>query len=267
MKESAEYLTVAVKAARAAGRILMRSYGKLTRADLSQKGDSDWVTTIDHASEETIIRILIKAFPDHTVKAEESSPTAAESVYQWLIDPLDGTINYMHQFPAFCISIALAVSGQLEVGVVYDPLREELFTARRGYGSRLNGRRIRVSTQEVIRESLLATGFPLRAKERLNAYLESFRRVFLETGSIRRAGSAALDLAYTACGRFDGFWEMALSSWDMAAGALLVEEAGGEVTDFFGKNSYLSSGHIAAGNPVIRARLVEILTPVFYGRM
>ena len=267
MNDSARYLSVAVQAAKAAGKILMRHYGKLTPVDLAQKGDSDWVTTVDHASEETIIRILMKKFPDHTVKAEESAPTAAASVYQWLIDPLDGTINYIHSFPAFCVSIALAVSGRLEVGVVYDPLRDELFTARRGFGTRLNGRRIRVSPQRAIRESLLATGFPLRAKQRLNAYLESFRRVFLETGSIRRAGSAALDLAYTACGRFDGFWEMALSSWDMAGGALLVQEAGGEVTDFFGKDSYLSSGYIAAGNPAIRARLVEILTPVFYGRI
>ncbi|MBI3616268.1 MAG: inositol monophosphatase [Candidatus Omnitrophica bacterium] len=266
-ESSAKFLSVAVRAARAAGSILMRRYGKLTKADLAEKGDSDWVTTIDHASERTIIQILMKAFPDHTVKAEESAPTAAAGSYQWLIDPLDGTINYIHQFPAFCVSIALAQYGQLEVGVVFDPLRKELFTARRGHGARLNGRRIHVSRQTSIRETLLATGFPLRAKERLNAYLESFRRIFMETGSIRRAGSAALDLAYTACGRFDGFWEMSLSSWDMAAGALLVKEAGGEVTDFFDKEGYLVNGHIAAGNPAIRGRLVEILTPIFYGRL
>ncbi len=265
--ESVRHLEVAVQASKAAGRILMRNLGRLQRADLFRKGEYDWVTTIDRASEEAILRIITRAFPDHTILAEESAPGASPSAWQWMVDPLDGTINYIHRFPMFCVSIALARFGKPEVGVVYDPVREELFTARRGQGARLNGRKIRVSSNNNFRESMLATGFPLRAKARLNAYLESFRRIFLETGSIRRAGSAALDLAYTACGRFDGFWEMSLASWDTAAGSLLVEEAGGIVTDFFGTDQYLSNGHIAAGNTWIQPRLVELLKPVFVGRL
>jgi myo-inositol-1(or 4)-monophosphatase len=260
---SERYLSVAVKAVRQAGRILMSHLGRLKAPDVMRKGPSDWVTTVDHASEEAIVKALTKAFPDHTVKAEESAPTTASSSYQWLIDPLDGTVNYIHRFPMFGISVALLRFGVLEVGVVYDPLREEMFTARRGHGAWLNGRRIRVSGQPLLKESLLATGFPFRAKRYLDPYLASFRRIFLETGSIRRAGSAALDLAYTACGRLDGFWEMALSPWDMAAGALLIQEAGGRVSDFFGRDTYLEAGHITAGNRSIHPRLVRILTPIF----
>lgn len=261
------HLAVAVRAAQAAGRVLMGHLGKLKKSDIRRKGRLDWVTTVDRASEEAILRILTRVFPNHTVKAEESSPSAAASPTQWLIDPLDGTVNYIHRFPMFSVSIALMLHGALEVGVVYDPWRKELFTAQRGRGARLNGRPIRVSRHPSLRESLLATGFPFRAKERLEIYLESFRRVFLETGSIRRAGSAALDLAYVACGRLDGFWELFLSSWDVAAGALLIQEAGGKVSDFFGAPSYLASGHVLAGNPAIHSRLVEILTPVFRGKV
>ena len=262
-----KYLSVAIEAARVAGRILTGNLGKLKRSDVSQKGDSDWVTSIDRASEQAIIRILKKAFPGHTVKAEESAPRTAASDCQWLIDPLDGTSNYIHQFPMFSVSIALMQSGVLEVGVVYDPQRKEFFTARRGHGAYLNGRRIRVSRHPMLKEAMLATGFPFRAKRLFPLYLESFRQLFLETGTIRRAGSAALDLAYTACGRVDGFWEMALSPWDMAAGALLIKEAGGKVSDFFGESNYLTTGHIAAGNPLIHARMTHILTPLFNGKV
>lgn len=263
MPESTRYLEVAVKAARAGGRILMASLGKLKPSDVRKKGESDWVTTIDHASEKAIIRIVKRAFPNHTVKAEESAPKAAASPFQWLIDPLDGTVNYMHGFPMFCVSIALSKRGVLEVGVVYDPLRKELFTAQRGRGACLNGKPIAVTKRPALKESLLATGFPFRAQRHLDLYLESFRRIFLETGWIRRAGSAALDLAYTACGRVDGFWEMSLSPWDVAAGALLIEEAGGKVSDFFGDSRYLETGHITAGNPAVHKQLVKILSPVF----
>ncbi len=245
----------------------MRHLGRLKTGEVVRKGKSDWVTRIDHASEDAIIRVLAKAFPNHSMKAEESSPEAKASPYQWLIDPLDGTVNYIHSFPFFGVSIALMKEGVLEVGAVYDPCRQELFTARRGRGAWLNGRRIRVSRHPGLRESLLATGFPFRARENLDLYLKSFRRVFLETGSIRRAGSAAIDLAYTACGRFDGFWEMALSSWDMAAGALLIQEAGGKVSDFLGKQTYLETGHITAGNPAVHPRLVRILRPIFRGKI
>ena len=266
-RDSARHLKVAIRAAKKAGKILLGSLGKLKESDVSRKGKSDWVTTVDRASEEAIIRVLTRAFPDHTIKAEESFPSTAASPHQWLIDPLDGTVNYIHQFPMFSISIALLSHGFLEVGVVYDPWRKELFTAERDRGAFLNGRRIRVSRHPTLQESLLATGFPFRAKGYLDLYLESFRRIFLETGSIRRAGSAALDLAYVACGRLDGFWEMFLSSWDVAAGALLIEEAGGKVSDFYGKGAYLDSGNIVAGNPAVHARLVEILTPLFQGKV
>ncbi len=263
MRESARYLSAAVEAAQAGGKILMARLGKLQSSEVRRKGGTDWVTAVDHASEAAIIRVLKKAFPEHSIKAEESSPQAKAAPFQWLVDPLDGTSNYIHRFPAFCVSLALAREGKLEVGVVFDPLRNELFTACRGEGARLNGRPIHVSKVRKLSDTLLATGFPVRGKGKIDLYLASFRRIFLKTGIIRRAGSAALDLAYTACGRMDGFWEMCLSPWDMAAGALLVTEAGGRVSDFFGGDRYLESGNITAGNPAIHPQLVEVLTPLF----
>ena len=267
MSESARALSVAVEAAHVAGAILLKGLGTLKKTDVALKGESDWVTSLDRASEKAVIRVLTKAFPDHTVKAEESAPKAAASSCQWLIDPLDGTSNYIHQFPMFCVSIALLKDGFLEVGVVYDPQKKELFTARRGHGAWLNGRPIRVSRHLTLKEGMLATGFPFRAKKLFPLYHESFRQIFLRTGTIRRAGSAALDLAYTACGRVDGFWEMALAPWDMAAGALLIQEAGGRVTDFYGRKKFLETGHIAAGNPAIHRQLTRILTPIFRGKL
>jgi len=264
---SAHYLSVAVDAARAGGRVLLKNLGTLKRSDVMEKGSSDWVTTIDHASEKAIIRIIKEFFPQHAIKAEESAPKARAAAYQWLIDPLDGTVNFIHSFPMFCVSIALMQERELEVGVIYDPVRKELFTARRGQGAWLNGRRIHVDRRPTFKGALLATGFPFRAQEQLDPYLESFRRIFLKTGAIRRAGSAALDLAYTACGRFSGFWEMALSPWDMAAGALLVQEAGGKVSDFFGKDSYLNDGHIVVANPALHKQLTAILAPIFRGKL
>ncbi len=256
-----------MKAAQAGGRVLLRHWGRLRVGQVRKKGRYDWVTDVDHASEEAILRVIRKAFPRHAIRAEETAPRATGRS-QWLIDPLDGTVNYVHSFPFFAVSVAFAQDGVLEVGVVYDPIREELFTAftaLRGRGAWLNGRRIRVSKVRGFAESLLATGFPFRAKEHLGLYLKSFRRIFMETGSIRRAGSAAMDLAYTACGRMDGFWEMSLSAWDIAAGALLILEAGGKVSDFEGGQTYLESGHIAAANPFLHPKLVKILTPIFRG--
>ena len=259
-------LEVAVRAAQAGGKILLRHWGNLKSGQVRKKGKWDWVTDVDHASEKAILRVIRAAFPEHAIVAEETAPEAAGR-YEWLIDPLDGTVNYVHSFPFFAVSIAFASNGILEVGVVYDPIRRELFTARRGEGAWLNGRRIRVSKVRNFEQSMLATGFPFRARGLVDVYLQSFRRIFMETGSIRRAGSAAMDLAYTACGRMDGFWEMALSSWDMAAGALLIQEAGGKVSDFLGQQTYLTSGHIAAGNSFLHPKLVKILTPIFRGRM
>lgn len=264
---SGRHLEIAVRAARTAGRILLRRMNSLKPAQIRRKGKHDWVTDVDHASEEEILRIIRHAFPAHSIRAEESGASGASGGYEWFVDPLDGTVNYMHRFPMFAVSIALAHRGVVQVGVVYDPLRGELFTAERGKGARLNGRRIRVTRCSGFEEALLATGFPFRAKEHMDLYLSSFRKVFLKTGSIRRAGSAAVDLAYVACGRMDGFWEMALSPWDIAAGALLVEEAGGRVTDFFGGPGYLGTGHILAGTPALHRKLVALLAPIFRGRI
>ncbi len=265
--ESRRYLSVAVGAAQAGGKLLLANLGKLSSSQVQKKGLYDWVTAMDHRSEEAIIRIIQRAFPRHAIQAEESSPMASRGAFVWLIDPLDGTVNYIHRFPMFGVSIALVYEGRLQVGVVYDPQKKECFTALRGEGARLNGRRIQVSRHPRLEEAMLATGFPFRAKRQLDLYLESFRRVFLRTGSIRRAGSAAIDLAYAACGRVDGFWEMALAPWDMAAGALLIEEAGGKVSDFFGEGNYLERGHIAAGSPAVHRALVKLLAPLFRGRI
>lgn len=260
-------LAVAVKAAVAGGKVLASHVGRLKGSDVRRKGSADWVTRIDHLSEKTILGIIRREFPDHSILAEESAPHAEAGLYQWIVDPLDGTVNFIHGFPMFCVSIGLAKNGVLQVGVIYDPLRKELFTAVRGRGARLNGRRIHVVSGSSLKGMLINTGFPFRASRHLGIYLKSFEAVFRETGAVRRAGSAALDMAYTACGRAGGFWEMALSPWDMAAGALLIEEAGGKVSNFFGKPTYLHEGNVAAGSPAVHKRLVRILTPIFKGKL
>ncbi len=263
MNPNQAVLSVAVRAALAGGRVLSSHVGRLRISDVKQKGPSDWVTRIDHLSEKTILRIIRGVFPEHIIVAEESPFDARSGDCQWFIDPLDGTVNFIHAFPMFCVSIAMAKKGIMQVGVIYDPLRKELFTAVRGKGAYLNGRRIRVTSKTSLKGTLITTGFPFRAQKQLDLYLKSFRAVFMKTGAIRRAGSAALDLAYSACGRAGGFWEMALSPWDMAAGALIVEEAGGRVSNFLGKSSYMTDGHIAAGSPLVHAGLVKILKPLF----
>lgn len=267
MSESAKALEMGIKAARAGAKVLMSRLNKLKRSNISKKGKHDWVTDADKASEKAILAVLRKAFPGHSIKAEESAPGEALQDRQWLIDPLDGTVNYMHGFPMFCVSIAFVERGRLEAGVVYDPVREELFTARRGHGAYLNGKRLRVTRCKKFEEALISTGFPFRMKEKMDLYIGSFRRVFLHTGSIRRAGSAALDLSYVACGRMDGFWEMSLAPWDMAAGALLIREAGGAVTDFQGGPRFLQTGHVMAGNPAIHGKLARLLVPYFRGKI
>ena len=245
----------------------MGRLGTLRKSQIWRKGEFDWVTDADRSAERVILRTIRSAYPDHSIQAEESAPIGKGTGWRWLVDPLDGTVNYMHSFPIFSVSIALARDGILEAGVVYDPTRDELFTARKGRGARLNGRRIRVSPNNGLDCALLSTGFPFRAKEHTGVYLKSFRRIFVETGSIRRAGSAALDLAYIACGRMDGFWEMALAPWDVGAGALLIREAGGVVTDFFGRDRFLDRGHILAGTPGVHRQLLCLLSPIFRGRI
>lgn len=254
---------VAVEAAQAAGQVLMRSLGRLRQDQIAAKGASDYVTALDRRAEAMIIRLIRRRFPRHGVMAEESGRRRTPSAYEWIIDPIDGTTNYIHQFPAFCVSIGVAYEGRMAVGVIYDPWRQELFHGLQGLGAYCNRTRIHVATRRRLSECLVATGFPFRIRARLEPYLCSFRKVFLKSSGIRRAGSAALDLAYTACGRVDGFWEMGLSPWDIAAGTLLVEEAGGVVSDFAGGATQMRYGSVVVANPRVHAQLVRLLRPIF----
>ena len=253
-------LNIAIRAARAAGNVITRHMEHIQGLPVNEKGRNDFVTEVDRQAESVIIQTLLKAYPDHAILAEESG-TQGTSDYRWIIDPLDGTTNYLHGFPQFAVSIALMYRDTLDQGVVYDPLRQELFTASNGRGAFLNDRRIRVSRQKYLRGALLGTGFPFKEQERLDDYLKTFRALFPETAGIRRAGAASLDLAYVACGRLDGFWEFGLMPWDMAAGALLIRESGGFISDLSGNDDYLSSGDVAAGNPDIQKLLLQMVSP------
>jgi len=240
-------LNTAIKAARRAGSIILRYADQLDRLDVETKGRNDFVTAVDRAAEDEILFHIKKAYPDHAILAEESGPQEG-SDYRWIIDPLDGTTNFLHGYPQYAVSIAVTHKDQLDQAVVYDPLRDELFTASRGVGAQLNDRRIRVSQTKSMEKALLGTGFPFKAQEHLEVWIDSFRDLIQECSGIRRAGSAALDLAHVACGRLDGFWEIGLKPWDMAAGALLIQEAGGVISDFGGGHEYLTSGNIICAN-------------------
>ena len=247
-------LNVAVKAARRAGALLVRYQDRLEKVKIEDKGRNDFVTEVDRMAEEDIVDTIHYLYPNHTILAEESgsdkSPTGeeVEDEYQWIIDPLDGTANYIHGQPHFCVSIALKWKGQLECGVVFDPLREELFTATRGHGAQLNSRRIRVSGQGRLGRSSLAAEFPTYQPDRLNDSLKVFKAMVPRVANVRCSGSAALNLAYVAAGRLEGYWQDCLDPWDMAAGALLVREAGGLVSDHNGSQDYLENGSIVSGN-------------------
>lgn len=253
-------LNIAIKAARKAGSLILRHMDRLDGLTVSLKGRNDYVSEVDRQAEEEIVAILRRAYPQHGILAEEGGSQAGDE-YKWIIDPLDGTTNYLHGFPQFAISIALERRGHMEQGVVYDPLREELFTASRGVGAFLNDRRVRVSTIKTLEGSLLGTGFPFRHQQHLDAYLETFRALHGDPAGIRRAGSAALDLAYVAAGRLDGFWEIGLKIWDTAAGSLLVQEAGGMVGDFGGGDDFLHTGNVVAGNPRVYAAILQAIAP------
>ncbi|MDH5485625.1 MAG: inositol-1-monophosphatase [Gammaproteobacteria bacterium] len=254
-------LNIAIRAASSAGNVILRNMDKIDRLTIEVKAKNDFVTQVDHKAEKAIIDTLLQAYPDHSILGEETGLTDNNSDYQWIIDPLDGTTNYLHGFPQFAVSIALAHKGRLEAAVVFDPVKNEMFTASKGNGAQLNDRRIRVTTQKNLPGALLGTGFPFKQPEHLDTYLATFKAVHPDTAGIRRAGSAALDLAYVAAGRLDGFWEIGLSPWDMAAGALLVREAGGIVTDFSGKANYLETGNIVAGAPKLYPALYEAIKP------
>ncbi|HEX5629068.1 MAG TPA: inositol monophosphatase family protein [Usitatibacteraceae bacterium] len=255
-------LNTAVKAARKAGSIITRASSEIDRLTVRRKQHNDFVSEVDHAAEEAIIRTLREAYPSHAFLGEEggASSPAAGSEYLWIIDPLDGTTNFLHGFPQYCVSIALKHKGVLQQAVVYDPNRNELFTATRGAGAFLNDRRIRVSATDKFEDSLIGTGFPFREFAHFDDYLRMFAAVTRRVAGVRRPGAAALDLAWVAAGRMDGFWEMGLSPWDMAGGALLVREAGGMVSDFEAGEGFLESGRIVAANPKVFSTLLEAIT-------
>ncbi len=257
-------LNTAVKAARKAAAIINRASLDLDLIRVTSKGQRDFVTEVDRAAEATIIDILSTAYPQHGFLAEESgaSHKDGQAEYVWIIDPLDGTTNFIHGFPQYAVSIGLQHRGQLTQAVIYDPTRNELFTASRGRGAFLNDRRIRVSRRSKLREALIGTGFPFRQLEHLDEYVRMFKRITEETAGIRRPGAAALDLAYVAAGRLDGFWEFGLSPWDMAAGALLIIEAGGLVSDFDGEQNFLATGNLACGAPKIHEQLLTLVQEV-----
>ncbi len=253
-------LNIAVRAARSAGNLIVRYIDRLDTLSVTSKKRNDFVSEVDRLAEDEIIRILRKAYPSHGILAEETGAHKGDE-YVWVIDPLDGTTNFLHGFPQFAVSIALKHKGRIEQAVVYDPLRQELFTASRGAGALLNDRRVRVSRLPGLEGALLGTGFPFKMQQHLDAYLAMFKSLFPETAGIRRAGSAALDLAYVAAGRLDGFWEIGLSEWDMAAGVLLVQEAGGLVGDFGGGHDFLATGNVIAGSPKVFAAMVKAIHP------
>lgn len=254
-------LNIAIKAARRAGQIINRASNDLDLLKVSTKQPNDFVTEVDKAAEAAIIETLLEAYPGYGILAEESGLQAAKGgeEYQWIIDPLDGTTNFIHGLPQYAISIALAKGNSIEQAVIFDPNRNELFTASKGGGAFLNERRIRVSRRTKLQESLIGTGFPYRMFDHIDLYLAIFKELAQKTAGQRRPGAASLDLAYVACGRYDGFWEFGLAPWDMAAGALLISEAGGLIGDLRGEANYLETGNVIAGTPKVFAPLLKLI--------
>ncbi|WP_213989997.1 inositol-1-monophosphatase [Sodalis sp. dw_96] len=250
-------LNIAIRAARKAGNLIAKHYETPDAVEASQKGDNDFVTNVDREAERLIIEVIRKSYPQHTVISEECGElTGEDQDVQWIIDPLDGTTNFIKHLPHFAVSIAVRIKGRTEVAVVYDPMRNELFTSSRGQGTQLNGYRLRGSTARDLDGTILATGFPFKAKQHAATYINLLGKLFTQCADFRRSGSAALDLAYVAAGRVDGFFEIGLKPWDYAGGDLLVREAGGLVTDFVGGHDYWQSGNLVAGNPrVVKAML------------
>jgi myo-inositol-1(or 4)-monophosphatase len=249
-----------------AGAFLERNFGRELGGGIESKGRNDFVTEVDRKSERIITDALKKEFPEIGIYAEEGGAEGSKDSF-WLIDPLDGTTNFIHGYPVFAVSIALYKGSETVLGIVYDPLEKELFEATKGQGAFLNGEAIEVSRAERLEGALLGTGFPFSVHQFLDSYLDTFKDLFLESHGVRRAGSAALDLSHVAAGRLDGFWELYLKPWDMAAGALIVQEAGGKVTDFFGGGGFLSAGHIAAAPEALLEEIVRVTSRVFTPQM
>lgn len=252
-------LNIAVTAARLAGEIIIRHMEQVDRLEITAKNSNEYFTEVDVKAEQAIIQSIRKAYPEHGFIAEESGIQNGDAESVWIIDPLDGTTNYMHGFPFFSVSIALRVKNRIEHGVIYDPLRHEFFTASRGGGARLNDRRLRVSKETQLSAALLGTGFPFRDLNAAERYLPTFKALFGKCAGVRRTGSAALDLAYVAAGRLDGFWEFGLRPWDIAAGILLIREAGGLVSDMEGGENFFKHGDIVAGTPKVFKSLLQTL--------
>jgi myo-inositol-1(or 4)-monophosphatase len=251
-------LNVAIMAARRAGGSLLSNLNRLEKLNVEQKGHNDYVSDADRKAEELVIGVIHKHYPDHEILAEESG-AQGESDTVWIIDPLDGTTNYLHGFPVFAVSIGVQVKGRMEHAVVYDVLRQELFTASRGQGAQLDGRKIRVSGARELEHSLIGTGFPFRnANKETGPYMAMLEKVLQNTSGVRRPGAAALDLAYVAAGRLDAFFETGLAPWDLAAGSLIIREAGGIVSGLDGSEDYLDGGHVLCGTPKIYAGLAKL---------
>jgi myo-inositol-1(or 4)-monophosphatase len=254
-------LNVAVMAARRGGDTLIRNLNKLDKIKIELKGRNDFVSDVDRAAERAVIDTIRKHYPDHAILAEESG-AQGESDFLWVIDPLDGTTNYLHGFPVFAVSVGLMQNGRLEHGCVYDPLRQELFTASRGQGAELDGHKIRVSGCKSLDRALLGTGLPFRDSGfALEPYLNMLTKAIRETAGVRRAGAAALDLCYVGAGRLDAFWETGLSKWDLAAGALIIREAGGIVSGLDGSEDFLDTGHVLTGTPKIYSAVAKLFAP------
>ncbi|CAN5331744.1 inositol monophosphatase family protein [soil metagenome] len=257
-------LNTAIKAARKGASIINRASFDLDRLTVTEKKHNDFVTEVDKAAESAIIEILLNAYPGHAILAEESGASANlhdDNEHVWIIDPLDGTTNFIHGFPQYCVSIALQQRGQITQAVVYDPTRNDLFTASKGAGAFLNEKRLRVTKRDKIADALIGTGFPFRDMKALDEYMEMFKIMTSSCEGLRRPGAAALDLAYVAAGRLDGFFEKGLQPWDIAAGSLLITEAGGIVGTFAGESDYLYKGNVIAGTPKVFAQMVNLLAP------
>lgn len=252
-------LNIAVKAARNAAKTIVRFVDHLESVSITEKSRNDLVTEVDRLAEEEIIKEIRRAYPNHGILAEESGDQPGSEEYTWVVDPLDGTANFVHSFPQFAISIAVRHKNEAQVAVIYDPLRQELFTAAKGQGAQLDNRKIRVSERKKLDSALIGTGFPFRDSAHFKPYLRMFEGIFPQCADIRRAGAASLDLAYVAAGRLDGFWESSLKDWDMAAGSLIIREAGGIVSDYHGEDQYLDNGTIVAGNPKVHKALLDII--------
>jgi myo-inositol-1(or 4)-monophosphatase len=259
-------LNIAVKAARRAGGIISRASQNLDVLTIKHKSLNDLVSEVDRASEEAIIDVIKSAYPEHAILAEESG-ASGDSEYVWIIDPLDGTTNFLHGFPQYCVSIGLLHKGVPTQGVIFDPTRNDLYTASRGRGAYLNDKRLRVSRRDKLIDGLIGTGFPFRMFEYLDAYNAMLRDMMTKCAGVRRPGAAALDLAAVAAGHFDGFWEIGLSPWDMAAGVLMITESGGLVGDFEGNDKFMERGQIVAGSPKIFSQMLHVLKPHLTAKM